>query len=111
MGPYQEDAVTSPKGPLEGSVKIARGGAFNFIDVNCAVSRRVGYDPSSRQVFLGLRLVMALAEEKPVESDPDRVDQPADKSELLATQSAPVSPPEPNEAKASQISPTTPSAD
>ncbi|MDR2140319.1 MAG: formylglycine-generating enzyme family protein [Deltaproteobacteria bacterium] len=65
MEPYPKEAVVDPKGPAEGSNRIARGGAFSFIDVNCAISRRVGYRPDIKQNFLGLRLVLAQEEVKP----------------------------------------------
>jgi formylglycine-generating enzyme required for sulfatase activity len=63
MGPYPSELDVDPKGPSTGTERVARGGAFNFIDVNCGVSRRVGYLPGSRQNFLGLRLVMDLEED------------------------------------------------
>ncbi|MDR1084730.1 MAG: SUMF1/EgtB/PvdO family nonheme iron enzyme [Deltaproteobacteria bacterium] len=64
IGTYPDEPVTDPKGPDKGTDKVARGGAFSFIDVNCTSSRRVGYRPDYKQNFHGLRLVMMLEEEK-----------------------------------------------
>ncbi|MDR0548254.1 MAG: formylglycine-generating enzyme family protein [Deltaproteobacteria bacterium] len=82
MAPYSDQKAIDPKGPAKGQDRVARGGAFNFIDVNCAVSRRVGYAPNSRHNFLGLRLVMDLEAAKepkdpptePVEGAKDKLD-------------------------------------
>jgi formylglycine-generating enzyme required for sulfatase activity len=65
MSPYDDQPAVDPKGPETGTARIARGGAFNFIDLNCGVSRRVAYAPDSRQNFLGLRLVMDLEPDPP----------------------------------------------
>jgi formylglycine-generating enzyme required for sulfatase activity len=78
LSSYTEEPVTDPKGPSEGTFKMARGGAFNFIDVNCTVSRRVGYAPDSRQNFLGIRLVMDLEEPKEPEPEVEEGSEPKD---------------------------------
>lgn len=57
-GDYTSGAQTNPKGPESGSLRVRRGGSWNYYARGCRSSLRYGYGPSHRFNFLGLRLAL-----------------------------------------------------
>ncbi len=56
-GPYPSGAVTDPRGPSTGDMRIIRGGGFGNDARDCRVARRVNTAPSGRSQDVGFRLV------------------------------------------------------
>ncbi len=56
-GPYPSGAVTDPRGPSTGDMRIIRGGGFGNDARNCRVANRGNVAPSRRHHDLGFRLV------------------------------------------------------
>ena len=54
---YDSYAQTNPTGPSRGSDRVLRGGNWNFIARGCRVTGRHCSDPSSRDTYIGFRLV------------------------------------------------------
>jgi formylglycine-generating enzyme required for sulfatase activity len=54
---YQNGAPTDPVGPLEGSLRVFRGGSWNSASDYCRAAYRNGYDSGYRSNELGFRLV------------------------------------------------------
>ena len=57
-GEYSSSAQTNPKGPYSGSIRMFRGGSWNFHAGNCRSSFRINDYPSFRSDDLGLRLAL-----------------------------------------------------
>ena len=57
-GSYSSDAQTNPTGPASGSLRVSRGGSWNYNAWFCRVSYRSHYAPSSANRDLGLRLAL-----------------------------------------------------
>ncbi len=55
---YSSDAQTNPTGPVEGSIRVDRGGGWEVSSGLCRVSYRFHYPPSFSYRFLGLRLAL-----------------------------------------------------
>ncbi len=55
---YSEEQQTDPKGPIDGSNKVIRGGGWKYYARVFRVSNRGNYAPSYRNIFTSLRLVM-----------------------------------------------------
>jgi len=55
-GNYSSNAQTNPEGSSSGSIRVFRGGGWNYIARNCRVSSRYYYAPDFRSYFLGFRL-------------------------------------------------------
>ena len=53
---YQAGAVTDPKGPATGSVRVLRGGSYNYYVSNARSSNRYSITPSVRNYGFGFRL-------------------------------------------------------
>ena len=49
-------ASENPSGPASGSLRVVRGGSWNFVAVRCRSAYRFGNDPSIRNGNLGFRL-------------------------------------------------------
>jgi formylglycine-generating enzyme required for sulfatase activity len=58
-GDYSSTAQTDPAGPLSGSIRVRRGGSWNFDAGDCRVSFRYGTHPDGRSFNLGFRLVLS----------------------------------------------------
>ncbi len=54
---YRSSPATDPGGPSKGSTRVLRGGSWDGNAWNARVSNRFRYDPSYREVDLGLRCV------------------------------------------------------
>ena len=53
---YSSGSQTNPKGPSSGSIRVYRGGSWDYFARSCRVSRRSRAAPSGRNYNLGLRL-------------------------------------------------------
>ncbi len=63
---YPSDALTDPKGPIEGSSRVFRGGSFISVADNCRSAFRIRLDPSRRIIFYsGFRVAMSLPAKQP----------------------------------------------
>jgi formylglycine-generating enzyme required for sulfatase activity len=58
-GNYPGGSVTDPKGAGSGSVRVLRGGCWNYVAGNCRSANRGGNVPGFRNGSLGFRLVLA----------------------------------------------------
>ena len=56
-GNYNSTAVTNPQGPVSGSFRVLRGGAWHNVGSDIHLSSRYSYFPSSTSSGFGLRLV------------------------------------------------------
>lgn len=54
-GSYGSASQTNPAGPTSGTVRVLRGGSWNYVGDNCRVSNRSRSDPASRSFNLGFR--------------------------------------------------------
>jgi len=59
-GGYPARSVTDPSGVGSGSVRVIRGGSWNFFAENCSSADRYGLEPGFRCSILGLRLLRSL---------------------------------------------------
>ena len=57
-GDYSAQAQTNPTGPTTGSERVVRGGSWGQAWRMDRVTWRLGYNPSSANVNVGLRVVM-----------------------------------------------------
>lgn len=55
---YSSISQTNPTGPSSGSVRVNRGGSWNFFAFDCRVSYRYCNAPGYRDSYLGLRLAL-----------------------------------------------------
>lgn len=55
---YSSTPQTNPAGPSSGSIRVLRGGSWNFNASYCRVSYRFYYSPTNRSGILGLRLAL-----------------------------------------------------
>jgi len=58
-GEYGVEAVTDPLGFKEGSLRVFRGGSWNYDAANCRTALRFTNVPSNRSFNLGLRLALS----------------------------------------------------
>ncbi len=58
FGSYSSSSQTNPKGPSTGSRRVCRGGCWLSFARNCRSAYRYNDAPSSRFIYLGLRLVL-----------------------------------------------------
>ena len=61
FGPYESDAVTDPRGPTEGEVRVVRGGSYGDDERNLRASNRNPNRPGSSNVNVGFRCARDLA--------------------------------------------------
>jgi sulfatase modifying factor 1 len=54
---YKNSAGSNPQGASTGSVRVLRGGSWDFFGINCRVADRGGSKPDNRFVNYGFRLV------------------------------------------------------
>jgi formylglycine-generating enzyme required for sulfatase activity len=59
---YRSGAEVDPKGPLQGSSRVSRGGSWLGQASNCRAAFRDGCDPSGRSGNLGFRLLLSPSE-------------------------------------------------
>ncbi len=59
---YADSPADNPMGPLEGSLRVIRGGCFNNQKNACEVTYRAHISPESKNKFLGLRLACSVEE-------------------------------------------------
>ena len=57
-GDYSSGAQINPKGPYDGSIRVYRGGGWNYGVGGCRSSFRNYFNPTFRLDFLGLRLAL-----------------------------------------------------
>lgn len=57
-GFYPETPQTNPTGPETGASRIYRGGGWQKLKVNCRITRRQYFAPTTTRYFMGLRLVL-----------------------------------------------------
>lgn len=57
VGDYPTEAVTDPKGPAKGSLRVIRGGGWNSYAQACRSSNRSGISPVKSFANLGFRIV------------------------------------------------------
>ena len=57
-GSYPSGNVTNPTGPDSGSSRVRRGGSWNNRAASCRSAFRIGFGPTRRFDFLGLRLAL-----------------------------------------------------
>ena len=55
---YTEEPQTNPVGPETGTSRVHRGGSLQFVEKNCAVTRRNYFSPGIVRTYMGLRLVL-----------------------------------------------------
>ena len=55
---YYSEAATDPKGPVKGSRRVSRGGAWNDCARDCRSADRNSFLPSLRHLTLGFRLAL-----------------------------------------------------
>ena len=56
-GDYSSSSQTDPTGPSSGSIRVLRGGSWNYLAGGCRVSIRVSINPSYSFNHVGFRLV------------------------------------------------------
>jgi hypothetical protein len=92
-GDYSSSSSTNPNGPIEGSSKVIRGGAWGSSPWLCRVTTRSVKGPDERSPLIGFRLALdgiAMDEIPRYEEDPNQTDFKkidkilADAEELLA---------------------------
>jgi len=57
LGDYPDGAVTDPKGPAKGTLRVIRGGGWNSYAQACRSGNRSGSDPGKGFANLGFRVV------------------------------------------------------
>ena len=57
-GSYSSDIQTNPTGPINGTYRVRRSGAWNNGDGTCRVSKRNYNMPDNKNYYLGLRLAL-----------------------------------------------------
>ena len=58
---YQtSEEYNDPAGPTKGTMRVQRGGRFNWLGNDCRVSRRLADNPNKGDVTVGLRLAISL---------------------------------------------------
>jgi formylglycine-generating enzyme required for sulfatase activity len=58
-GSYTTGSVTDPQGPTSGSIRVLRGGSWQYYGRYCRSAYRDSSDPSNRFGFVGFRVVLA----------------------------------------------------
>ena len=58
-GSYSNMPQTNPTGVIGGSDRVTRGGSFCSEMISCRSSYRCSYNPDSRRIYIGLRLVLS----------------------------------------------------
>jgi formylglycine-generating enzyme required for sulfatase activity len=61
-GSYPDGAVVNPTGPDSGSVRVVRGGSWEYDARSCRSARRSSSTPSYRSYYTGFRLALSPAE-------------------------------------------------
>jgi formylglycine-generating enzyme required for sulfatase activity len=61
-GPYPDDFVTDPTGPLSGSVRVRRGGSWDCLAADCRSAFRFGPGQFYRDNDFGFRVALSLPE-------------------------------------------------
>ena len=61
-GDYSELKQTNPSGPKEGTLRVIRGGSYNFTDDICRVAIRNGVHPDQHEPDIGFRLAFSVDE-------------------------------------------------
>lgn len=62
-GKYYLGTEPNPKGAMEGTLKVVRGGSFDNCEDNSYLSRREYYNPEQAMNYCGLRLALTLPDE------------------------------------------------
>lgn len=62
-GRYYLGTEPNPKGAMEGTLKVVRGGSFDNCEDNSYLSRREYYNPDQAMNYCGLRLALTLPDE------------------------------------------------
>ncbi len=62
-GRYYLGTEPNPKGAMEGTLKVVRGGSFDNCEDNSYLSRREYYNPEQTMNYCGLRLALTLPDE------------------------------------------------
>ena len=58
---YQtSEEYNDPVGPSKGSMRVIRGGRYNWFGIDCRVARRDGQNPNNGDAVIGLRLAIPL---------------------------------------------------
>ncbi|MFN7735524.1 MAG: formylglycine-generating enzyme family protein [Pirellula sp.] len=58
-GAYPKGAVSDPSGPNKGSIRVLRGGGWNFQAAFCRSALRIRFDPSYRNDGVGFRVALS----------------------------------------------------
>ncbi len=58
LGDYSNFSQTNPTGPALGSIRVSRGGGWEFIAKFCRVAQRFRFPSGRRYAYLGLRLAL-----------------------------------------------------
>lgn len=72
-GRYYLGTEPNPKGAMEGTLKVVRGGSFDNCEDNSYLSRREYYNPEQTMNYCGLRLALTLPDEPTLQS----IEEPA----------------------------------
>ena len=56
-GDYPSGSVTDPTGAASGSIRVNRGGSWNYYSANCRSARRSRNTPDNRNYYLGFRVL------------------------------------------------------
>ncbi len=67
---YSSDSQTDPRGPVSGSERVFRGGAWDNGAFGCRVAVRAHYHPADRDFRLGFRSVLAAGWRQVIETQP-----------------------------------------
>jgi formylglycine-generating enzyme required for sulfatase activity len=59
-GNYDSSAVSDPVGPSSGSYRVLRGGSWDNTASNCRSADRISNNPSFRNYYYGLRVVVVV---------------------------------------------------
>ena len=59
FGSYSSSPQTNPTGAASGSIRVCRGGSWNYSAGLCRTSYRANNSPDDRFSYLGLRLVLS----------------------------------------------------
>jgi formylglycine-generating enzyme required for sulfatase activity len=62
---YANSPTEDPKGPIQGAERVLRGGAWNLNVAYCEAAYRTHHSPVSREMTVGFRVVVTLAQKNP----------------------------------------------
>ncbi len=57
---YPSNAESNPRGPASGSIRVVRGGSWDFVPQYCRVADRYNFSPGNRGSYMGFRLARTL---------------------------------------------------